>query len=253
MYLASRPALPQRLLAYAASQPQYEGYRDDFRRIFARFEQQGILEPRADDLLSYAKHISSGELGYGPDNIPYSQNSVNYQLSVISALLRCGATLSRHDGDVASGEHFEAYQKALHRLRTTISNSVLKPSLTRDQVREVMVHCAPDIAMIVKILFATGLRISELLTCRIAQASELPSGHARLRILGKRNKTREVFLPRPYWRWRKAQGNMQGSAYLISRDSRWQKPISRITVTRAITPSGRKSWISEYQRPYIQA
>ncbi len=68
-------------------------------------------------------------------------------------------------------------------------------NITKNDVEAVITNAKPKVALVVKFLANTGLRISELTGIKKADLDAFDTEYMRVRVVGKGNKTRFIFIP----------------------------------------------------------
>lgn len=99
----------------------------------------------------------------------------------------------------------------------------------------------PNLALIVKALFQTGSRVSELVNIRFDNVKL--NGYAAIKVIGKGSKVRTVYMKKELYLKIKNHFD-NGSGYLFGSD-RGSKHINRSSITRSISKASDKSIIDK--------
>jgi integrase len=109
--------------------------------------------------------------------------------------------------------------------------------LTVDEVNKLIEVCPIKIGLIVKTLFMTGIRITELLSMKYEKISFIREGQVcEIRVIGKGNKENIVSMRRDLFD--EIKEVFEGEIYLF--ESSNKKPLSRQYVSNSIKKHGRK-------------
>jgi len=111
---------------------------------------------------------------------------------------------------------------------TTIEVSI---NISKNDVEAVIINAKPKVALIVKFLANTGLRISELTGIKKGDLDAFNTEYMRVRVVGKGNKTRFVFIPYALYQEVKIVFD-NSSQYLFASNS--GKRLSRVNLYKQI-------------------
>jgi len=111
---------------------------------------------------------------------------------------------------------------------TTIEASI---NISKNDVEAVIKNAKPKVALIVKFLANTGLRISELTGIKKGDLDAFNTEYMRVRVVGKGNKTRFIFIPYTLYQEVKTIFN-SSSQYLFASNS--GQRLSRINLYKQI-------------------
>ncbi|GAB1458099.1 tyrosine recombinase XerC [Spirochaetota bacterium] len=111
---------------------------------------------------------------------------------------------------------------------TTIEVSI---NISKNDVEAVIINAKPKVALLVKFLANTGLRISELTGIKKGDLDAFNTEYMRVRVVGKGNKTRFIFIP--YALYQEVKNIFDNSSqYLFASNS--GKRLSRINLYKQI-------------------
>jgi integrase len=184
------------------------------RYILRYLRDADIESPSLVDLINLSFNLHSIRKSTGTHLSP---RTVNNRLSAIIGLvnraqssLRRGILAGRIAGNESAIEHwnelsrvFQAAREKILKNRTRISPTVLSNSsamrrlLSQEEVRDLIHNADPETAIIIRILYFTGARISELLNIRYSDI-ELDGDIYFINLAGKAR--RRVFLCVEYYR-----------------------------------------------------
>jgi integrase len=173
-----------------------DSYSDDTSAMYSYFESSGVNNPDLSQIVECALRVI-------PQDSHLSENAKLKRLSMIVRTLKeSKQILSRV---ILNGSHTDA-QKIFALLSVFIEESVslvneeksrirkmLKAvewdqvrALRSDEVQYIADHCDPETAVIVKLLFHTGARITSLLELRHDNIRQTSEGHWVAKIIGKK-------------------------------------------------------------------
>jgi integrase len=179
--------------AYATLRSLTDSYHNDRKNMFEYFDSIGISSPELKEFLDYAHRISETEIG---DGKPYAPSSINAEIGMVLSTLEAARKLLRQyilSEDSSQVEYwlmiasqFDHARDALIKMRYKLNP---KPTvveeftaLSPDVIQDVISHLDIETALIVKIIFSSGMRLSEILALRWTDLDEVSNTQVRIKI-----------------------------------------------------------------------
>lgn len=161
------------------------------------------------------------------DQQGYSAASINQRIAGISKVFSLYEAMG-----LRTGNPVQQLKQVKRITRKTVYTG--NTGLTMDQVKTVA-YSKLKVAVVVKTLAATGLRISELTSMQLKDCKDPGDGFIHVMITGKGQKERTVYLPTPLYQ--EIRGTYTGSTYLfesaagnqLSRQNLYKQIVSAFT------------------------
>lgn len=147
---------------------------------FSEFVQKPLQVVILEDLQAYASHLSNKGL---------KESTIKLELNAVKSLFTFATKLNYVRFNVAAALR-------IPKAESSLSNRILKQS----QVLKLISGAAAgrDRALL-KLVYATGMRVSEVCRLRWCDFAEREDGEVQVTILGKGNKIRVVIVPASVW------------------------------------------------------
>jgi integrase/recombinase XerD len=184
---------------------------------------------------SYVKYCTSNKLEFGIDSLKqwiFNSNTPRTQALRISAAKRVFSIVYRDHPKL------QELQDSISNIKIVKLNNTVKESqyLTSDEVDSLLTVSTPKIAAMIKVLYMTGIRISELLNIRHEDCVYIREGSVvQISIVGKRMKQHTVFISSDLYD--EVASVFGGDEFLFSH---FGKKYHRAYVTGAISRAGAK-------------
>jgi len=192
---------------------------EHYRRDVELFERQGYCGSIAENV---ARYIASITKVYKPATVARKKQALK---AAIKAHIGHGLTL----GQAAQINTFFAEIKTPKPSRAITQEK----TCSLDELRKIIDASGKKTALIIRALYVTACRVSELCTIRLADCETIGDAVA-IRILGKGQKERVVYMRKTLFDEIRKEYN--GAIYLFERNG---KPLSRMTVHTLIRRAGK--------------
>jgi len=205
-----------------------DSYNDD-ARLFVNFLRRGNFGVTLEGLEDYSRYLDSQIAGKR-----YSAHTYNKRLQGAKERLRYLFENSPSAMNTVTRLRFEEALKAV-KLKKVNSAAISEDNvLSEQEVKRLIIESTDKtISVMIEFLFATGLRISEMLGILITDIVR-SNGKCTIRVLGKRRKERKVYVATALVDEVKEQ--FHSSTYLFEHNGR---PYNRISITNRIAIQGR--------------
>jgi integrase len=231
-------------------------YQIDTHKMLEVLSQQGCDHPRIPDLLRYAQSLFAFEHRPG---VGYAPGTINKKISMVLRSLNAARDLYTEwliRGDI---QHSEANQKFFERIASgydlcrtlrertrglQTDRRTTPPQLLSQDLIGTWVHSSPpDTAIIIKILYITGMRLNELLALK---RSQITSNANTCSITITRSQTqRTVYLPNTYHLELSALYPPRSDSDLIFWDFRRHHPLNRVTLASRLASTAQQAGITQ--------
>jgi site-specific recombinase XerD len=207
---------------------QDDSYNEDAKQ-FVLFLKDNNLKITLESLQAYASWLSLERNG-----IRYSANTVNRRIQGAKKRIRYLFYNSKFANNSVACYHFEESMKTV-KLRKINSVAVSRDLILTEEEVQTLINGSTDktVSLVVEFLFATGLRISEMLNILLTDMKRENEKYT-IRILGKGNKERKIFVPIALIE--KVINATNGSRYLFEHSG---KQYSRTSISRRTTMQGK--------------
>lgn len=197
-----------------------EAYNRDVQHFLA-FLGKPIAQTKLEDLQKYALHLQAQNL---------AERSIRRKLNAIKSLYSFAAKLQYIPFNVAAALR-------LPKTEYTIAPRILPQ---REILKLINAAQSPRDTAILKLLYATGMRVSELCGLNWEDFIERDDGQIQVSILGKGGKRRIVLVPDSAWVAVEGLGKGEGAVFL----SRKGKRCDRTCIHRIIKAAAAKAGIN---------
>jgi integrase len=200
-------AYPSELFAAAfiALRNVDDSYAVDRSQMFRYFDEHAIAEPSFSDFLDYADYLINHQ---GAEGFKYAASTVNQRIAMISSTLNLARQMIRQqlimqgtqtgDAWLIIADRFNQAKKSLMKKRCKIKEISPEAAklmvLSPDQIQHIVSLCEPETALIIRILFATGVQIGELLNLSWNNVEVIDEDKVSLTV-AKHRAPRRVLLP----------------------------------------------------------
>ena len=205
-----------------------DSYNDD-ARLFVNFLRRGNYGVTLEGLEEYSRYLDSQIAGKR-----YSAHTYNKRLQGAKERLRYLFENSPSAMNAVTRLRFEEALKAV-KLKKVNSSAISEDNvLSEEEVKRLIIESTDKtVSVMIEFLFATGLRISEMLGVLLTDIVR-SNGKCIIRVLGKRRKERKVYVATALVDQVKEQ--FHSSTYLFEHNG---QPYNRISITNRITTQGR--------------
>ena len=198
-------------------------------KAFVDFLKNNNMPITLENLIAYSIYLNQTHNG-----IRYSANTYNKRLQGAKERIKFIFYKSIYATDKIACYQFE---EALKKVKTKKINSVSIEQdklLTNEEIQRLINESSDKLVSIaIEFLYATGLRISEMLNILINDIKQ-DSNKSTIRILGKRQKERKIYASNQLIN--KVKNNFQGQTFLFEHNG---KQYNRIALTQRITMQGK--------------
>lgn len=158
------------------------GYRRDLKQFLAFVEHKSLQKVTLNDMQAYA--VAIAHQGYAP-------SSQRRKLCAVKSLLTYG-----HDLGILTRNVGKTVKPPKEK------NTIAERILSEQQVLDILAQTpkARDYALL-RLLYATGARISEIISLRWRDLQDSTSGRGQVTLFGKGQKTRTVVFSAQTWQW----------------------------------------------------
>ncbi|BAZ39448.1 integrase family protein [Calothrix sp. NIES-4101] len=195
-------------------------YRRDIK-CFLEFTEKPLPEQKLEDLQRYAVMLQTKNL---------KERTIKRKINTIKSLFSFAAKLQYIRFNVAAALR-------LPKTEYTIAPRILPQ---REILKLINAAQSPRDTAILKLLYATGMRVSELCGLNWEDFIERDDGQIQVSILGKGGKRRIVLVPDSAWVAVESLGRGEGAVFLSSKAKR----CDRTTIHRIIKAAAVKSGIN---------
>jgi integrase/recombinase XerD len=205
-----------------------DSYSEDAKQ-FVIFLKENNLPISLKSLQAYANYLNQENNG-----MRYAANSYNKKIQGAKERIKYLFYHSRYASDKVACYHFVESLKTV-KLKKINSVAVNRDMLLTEEEVQTLINGSTDrtVSLVVDFLFATGLRISEMLNILLTDMKR-DNNKYTIRILGKRAKERKIFVSIPLIE--KVLNATKGSRYLFEHSG---KQYSRISMSRRISMQGK--------------
>ena len=205
-----------------------DSYNDD-ARLFVNFLRRGNYGVTLKGLEEYSHYLDSQIAGKR-----YSAHTYNKRLQGAKERLRYLFENSPSAMNAVTRLRFEEALKAV-KLKKVNSVAISEDNvLSEQEVKRLIIESTDKtVSVMIEFLFATGLRISEMLGILLTDIVR-SNGKCIVRVLGKRRKERKVYVATTLVD--QVKERFHGSTYLFEHKG---QPYNRISITNRITTQGR--------------
>ena len=198
-------------------------------KAFVDFLKKNNMPISFESLLEYSTYLNQEHNG-----IRYSANTYNKRLQGAKERIKFIFFNSPYATDRVACFKF---REALKTIKTKKINSVAVEQdkiLSDEEIERLLTGSTePFVSITIEFLYATGLRISEMLNILLTDIKQ-DSNKSTIRILGKRQKERKIYVANELIF--KVKNRFQGQTYLFEHNG---KQYSRIAVSQRITNQGK--------------
>lgn len=190
-------------------------YRSDLHDFWS-FTGKPLQESKENDVLCYLKHLE--EKGYRP-------STINRRLASLGKLMKIYVAMKLMPYNPISN------LSALGKLYKPIDNNI-SLGITQMDIEAVVQNSNKRTSVIIKFLTNTGLRISEAIGIKKEDLEMYSPEYMRVKILGKGNKIRFIFLS--YIQYQEIKDVYDGDSIYIFASKNTQQPLSRVNLYKQI-------------------
>jgi integrase len=182
-----------------------DSYTIDRVQMFRYFDEHEIAEPSFSDFLDYADYLINHR---SSDGYKYAASTINQRIAMISTTLKLARQMIRQEfimQGVQTGDswhilsdRFDKTNQSLMKKRFKINELSAEAAnlmvLSPDQIQHIVSLCEPETALIIRILFTTGVQIGELLSLSWNSVEVIEEDKVFLTV-AKHRAPRRVILP----------------------------------------------------------